>query len=574
MASVAPGANLTLLSCLTMDRPGPTVDDLLEHFPAGATPRLEQARLLAGLADALAEIEDDPRAPRVLLIEAPPGVGKSHVAMTLARWSGDAYLLTSQKLLQDQYEREFGADLALVKGRDNYPCERYPGGTVPTSRGMCRRRRGPACGCPYVRAKQTALNAPIFCTNTAYFATLRHWHTEQLRRRRLLMIDEAHNLEGQLVGVFTVRFTQEEMRQWFGGPLPRLPLADEYRPLLAGHVERLDAERVQIERLLERLRPPALAAEQFLEMPPTREEQDLLEQREQLESALARLTFFLDAEDREWIVRYPDHAAAELALAPLTVAGMARELFDECAEVTVLSSAYLGHRAVLAEYFGLGEDEVRVFSTASPFSLEQRPIAYRPVGSFSHTTRARLEPALFAEVAAILAAHPGDKGLIHVPSYEAGRRLVGDLAARAPRESRRLLWIDSAGGKSGALQLHRASALPTVLVSPSLREGVDLPDDFLRFQVLTKLPYPDLSDPWTAARRERDPRWYAVETAKALLQAYGRSCRHAEDHGVTYVLDEQFARFIQRYRVLLPEWFLDAAEPALRAARPEPAEGC
>jgi ATP-dependent DNA helicase DinG len=156
-----------------------------------------------------------------------------------------------------------------------------------------------------------------------------------------------------------------------------------------------------------------------------------------------------------------------------------------------------------------------------------------------------------------------------VPSYEAGRRLVHDLGARAPRESRRLLWIDSAGGKSGALQLHRASPLPTVLVSPSLREGVDLPDDFLRFQVLTKLPYPDLGDPWTAARRERDPRWYAVETAKALLQAYGRSCRHADDHGVTYVLDGQFARFLQRYRVLLPEWFLDAAVPALRAAHPE-----
>jgi Rad3-related DNA helicase len=102
-----------------------------------------------------------------------------------------------------------------------------------------------------------------------------------------------------------------------------------------------------------------------------------------------------------------------------------------------------------------------------------------------------------------------------------------------------------------------------VLLSPSLREGVDLPDDFLRFQIVTKMPYPDLGDPWTAARRARDPRWYAVETAKALVQAYGRSCRHAEDHGVTYVLDAQFERFLQHNRPLLPEWFLDAAHAAL-----------
>jgi len=306
----------------------------------------------------------------------------------------------------------------------------------------------------------------------------------------------------------------------------RRPLADDYRPLLSGHVERLEAQRLQIDRRLEALRPPELPAELFLEIPPTREEQDLLEQREQLESALARVTFFLDAGDREWIVRYPDHPAAELALVPLTVGSMAYELMAECAEITVLSSAYLGHRAVLAECFGLQESDVRVFTTGSPFALEQRPIVYRPVGALSHATRARLEPALFAEVATILAAHPTDKGLIHVASYEAGRRLVHDLGVRAPRESRRLLWVDSAGGKSGALQLHRASALPTVLVSPSLREGVDLPDDFLRFQVLTKLPYPDLGDPWTAARRERDRnRQGAAAGVRAIVSARGGSRR-------------------------------------------------
>jgi ATP-dependent DNA helicase DinG len=546
--------------------------DLLEHFPAGFTPRPEQARLLGGLADALAEAADDRRAPRVLLVEAPPGVGKSHVAMALARWSGDAYLLTSQRLLQDQYEREFGGELALVKGRDNYVCDRYPGAAVPTSRGACRRPRAPACACPYVRAKQAAVNAPIFCTNTAYFATLRHWHTEHLRRRKLLIVDEAHNLESQLVSVFTARFSHDEMREWFGRPLPRLAHADEYRPVLAEHVERLEARRREVLRALDVVRPPALVEEVGLDAPPTREEHDLLEQRDQLDAALARLTFFLDAGEREWIVRYPEEAAAALALVPLTVAAMAQSLLAECAEVTVLSSAYLGHREVLAECFGLDAAGVRVFTIGSPFGVEQRPIVYRPVGAISQATRSRLEPAVFAEVAAILGAHAGDKGLIHVASYDMGRRLVADLAARAPRESRRLLWIDSAGGKRPALDHHRASPLPTVLVSPSLREGVDLPDDFLRFQVLTKLPYPDLGDPWTAARRARDPRWYAVETAKALVQAYGRSCRHAGDHGVTYVLDAQFARFLQHYRVLLPAWFLDAAEPAVRGVERGDAE--
>ena len=501
----------------------------------------------------------------MFLVQAPPGVGKSHIAMTLARWSGDAYLLTSQKVLQDQYEREFGAELQIVKGRDNYACDHYPTERVPTSRGACRRPRGPLCQCPYARARTAALEGPIFCTNTAYFATLRHWHAERLRRRRLLVVDEAHNLEAQLASVFTAGFSPEQMRAWFGAPLPRLTSADDYRPLLAEHLDRLEGRLAATRRELEALRPPESAADVFLRIPPSRAEQELIAQRDDLEAALARVHFFLDAEDAEWIVRYPPDAAATLELVPLTVAAMVRELFAESAELVVLSSAHLGPKRAVAECFGLDEGGVRAFAGASPFPVEQRRIVYRPVGALSRTSLAALEPALFAAVALILAEHPAEKGLIHAPSYAAGERLVRDLAARAPAHARRLIWVESTEAKARALDAHRASPAATVLVSPSLREGVDLPDDFLRFQIVTKMPFPDLGDPWTAARRERDPRWYALETAKALVQAYGRSCRHADDHGVTYVLDAQFERFLTRYRVLLPEWFLDAAEPALRA---------
>jgi ATP-dependent DNA helicase DinG len=541
-------------------------DALRTHFPDGFTPRAEQARLLDALERALAEAEMEPRAPRLFVIEAPPGVGKSHLAVTLARWSGDAYLLTSQKLLQDQYEREFADVVQVVKGRDNYVCERYADARVPTSLGMCRRPRGPLCQCPYARAKAAALAGPAFCANTWYFATLRHWHAEQLPRRRLLIIDEAHNLESQLVNVYAVRFTAAEMKDWFGGTLPRLDVADEYRPLLAPHLERLEAELEAIVRSLEAVRPPDLEPDAFLQMPPSREEVMLLERHDALAGALARLRAFVDVSDKEWVVRYGPDLDATLELTPLAVTGEARELLRECAEITVLLSAYLGPAAVVAETLGFETDDVRVFATGSPFPLEQRPIVYRPVGALSRASLPVLEPALFAEIVAILVAHPREKGLIHVASYAVARRLMADVARRAPLEARRLILVESSEAKAAALERHRASAAPTVLVSPSLREGVDLPDDFLRFQIITKIPYPDLGDPWTAARRARDPRWYAVETAKALVQAYGRSCRHADDHGVTYVLDGQFERLLQHNRPLLPDWFLDAAHSALHVS--------
>jgi Rad3-related DNA helicase len=543
--------------------------DLLAWFPAGFTPRPEQIALLEALGHAIAAAEDDPKAPHVLLVEAPPGVGKSHVAMTVARWSGSAYLLTSQKLLQDQYEREFGRDVQLVKGRDNYLCERYPGARVTTAYGMCRRRGGPPCLCPYARAKLAARGAPIFCTNTSYFLTLRQWRREDLERRRVLIVDEAHTLEAQLAHVFTVAFAPEQMRAWFGAMLPRLDVADAYRAVLDEHGARLQSELALVGEELDALAPPD-EAEQFLSAPPSSRELDLLARRDMLDNALARVGFFMDAPETEWVVRYPAGAAATLELVPLSVAPWAFELLFDAADITVLSSAFLGHHGALAECFGLDAGGVRTLRAPSPFPLDRRPIVYRPVGALSRETLAELEPAVFTEVARILAAHPRDKGLIHAPSYAAADRLMHDLAARAPADHRRLVLVESAAAKPRALDLHRASPFPTVLVSPSLREGVDLPDEQLRFQIVTKMPYPDLGDPWTAARQARDHRWYALETAKALVQAYGRSCRHAGDHGVTYVLDGQFARFLTRYRPLLPPWFLDAAHAALLDAKRRP----
>jgi ATP-dependent DNA helicase DinG len=488
--------------------------------------------------------------------------------MTLARWSGEAYLLTSQKLLQDQYERDFGGEIQLVKGRDNYLCERYPDRRVPTSLGMCRRPRGPQCQCPYVRAKAAARAGPIFCTNTAYFATLRHWLGESLPRRRLLVIDEAHNLESQLVGALSVTFSPDQMREWFGGPLPRLQSAHEYRPLLREHLERLGTQLTTVERALDALRPLG-PDDTWFSLPPSREELQLVAEQDRLATGLAGLRYFVDAPDPEWAVRYPASPDTSFELLPLGVSALAPGLLWDAADIIVLSSAYLGPPGVMAEHLGLDADQIRVFAVDSPFSVEQRPLVYRPVGHLSKATLTSLEPAVFAEVVAILRRHPSDKGLIHTPSYGAARRLAQALAQVAPDQFARLIIVES-GGRARALDVHRALRRPTVLVSPSLREGVDLPDDFLRFQIITKMPYPDLGDAWTAARRQRDPRWYVLETAKALVQTYGRSCRHAADHGVTYILDAQFQRFVGLDRVLLPEWFLEAADAALRDFREEP----
>ncbi len=57
-----------------------------------------------------------------IVLEMPTGSGKSPVAVSAGLWSNNAYCLTSQKILQDQYIRDFeeGFEVAVMKGRGTF----------------------------------------------------------------------------------------------------------------------------------------------------------------------------------------------------------------------------------------------------------------------------------------------------------------------------------------------------------------------------------------------------------------------------------------------------------------------
>ena len=105
---------------------------------------------------------------------------------------------------------------------------------------------------------------------------------------------------------------------------------------------------------------------------------------------------------------------------------------------------------------------------------------------------------------------------------------------------------------------HFASTRPTVLISPSLHTGLDLKDDYARFQILVKVPYPSKGDRWTDTKREQDPGWYNWQTALRLVQTCGRSVRSQDDWAITYVLDSAFSQFVRNNR--LPYWFMEAVQ--------------
>jgi Rad3-related DNA helicase len=107
------------------------------------------------------------------------------------------------------------------------------------------------------------------------------------------------------------------------------------------------------------------------------------------------------------------------------------------------------------------------------------------------------------------------------------------------------------------LELHETEGrnFASVLLSPSMMEGVDLVDELSRFQVIIKLPWANLGDVRIKAKSQIDGEWYTNKMWVNILQSSGRSTRHEEDFSITYILDSNFRYFYDQWKHKLPNWF-------------------
>ena len=157
-------------------------------------------------------------------------------------------------------------------------------------------------------------------------------------------------------------------------------------------------------------------------------------------------------------------------------------------------------------------------------------------------------PLMAQAIKAILAEHKNEKGIIHCHSYKVANYLKKNI------RSRRLL-SHNASNRDKVLFDHMNSKSATVLLSPSMTEGVDLKGDASRFQILCKVPYPFLGDKLVRKRMNKWKWWYPLQTIKTIIQSVGRSIRTNDDRAITYILDGDWERFYSKNRDLFPEDF-------------------
>lgn len=529
-----------------------------EFFPH-PTLRTEQDVSIAFVLDAFVN-----QGKRFVVLELGTGCGKSAVGLTVGRYLHSirdpltaahlpgTYVLTTQKVLQEQYVRDFGPPsgaLISIKSASNYQCEFFKNNTCGESlRALKSERKGSPfwskcmLDCCYKHEKQRFLASPEGVTNFSYFLA-ETMYGGKITPRDLLVIDECHNIESALSAFIEVtlseKFAHDTLKlEW---PVIRSEtaaiewLSKTYEPALKNHISHIELMVAKF-RLEQKLK----------------DFESIVRQLEMLDQHICKLHRFLGmwSEDN-WVmteVKAEGRSLRKLEFKPVDVSPYAGNLLYRFGKRVLMMSATVVNRDVFCDTTGIPRDEVAFLSLDSPFPVQNRPIMYAPVGSMAQGDIDASLPKLVEMLKLILEQHKGQKGLIHCHSYRISNFIKKNL------RSSRLLVHDSSN-RDAMVEKHMSSAAATVLVSPSLAEGIDLKDDLSRFQVICKVPYPYLGDKLVRKRMTKNRQWYPYQTAKTIVQSAGRSIRNETDHAVTYILDENWGRFFGQNAHLLPESF-------------------
>jgi Rad3-related DNA helicase len=241
-------------------------------------------------------------------------------------------------------------------------------------------------------------------------------------------------------------------------------------------------------------------------------------------------------------------------------------LFDKAEMVVIMSATILDFNFFMRN-LGINPADAICVRIDSDFPVENRPVYFQKIGSMAarvdKETGMRMReltmPKMVLFVEKLLDKYSGKKGIIHTNSYEFAKQVIIHL--RSTRHGYRVVTHTSdTGSREAAVLEHAEREDDTVLISPSMTEGLDLNEDLGRFCIVIKVPFLYI-DPYVEARMKRDKDWYDYMTLLAIVQEFGRVVRSREDKAHGWLLDADFENLLRRSGRMLPRWWVNALIP-------------
>lgn len=455
----------------------------------------------------------------VFVVPADVGSGKSWMAMMTAKWLsengiGRTSLVVPNKMLQDQYTGDFPYT-PVLKGMSNYQCRNHGGTCKDTKVALDELCSG---GCSYKEAKEIATAADTAILNL-------HIYSGAKMYKGVFVADEAHNIEKTTYSMYGVTIWKCE--EDYGDISCDSEQVKEFLTKRIAIMEEDQKEAVSNlnSKLAEKLEARILTFEALVDMIQTEPQNNVIIKKKE--------EFYRGSnqEARNTMQEY-------LFIKPINIKKLAKKLFwpDGLINKIFLLSATFNEEDI--KLLGLDEKRVCYFKHPSPIPPDRRPFIVWPVANMSYKTRKEGLTNMIKGILKVAETNP-EKGLIHC-TYETAEKLRQSIGF----DARYLFHTNK--NKEEIYNYFRNSKGNHILVASGMAEGIDLPNDAARWQIITQVMYPSLQDDVNIWRANNAPDLYLWDTVKMIRQQTGRVCRGATDYGKTYILDSQFGYLWKR----------------------------
>jgi len=513
-----------------------------------------------------------------IILSAPTGTGKSIIAAIVAdvvheikhpgQNAGASFLLTATNVLAHQYHDTFIDDESpdddlfhIIKGAGNYACEALSTAEEPQNAESCsiimfRKQAMDSlintyCDrCEFQRARSKKTFARHLITNYSWYFLDRMYSTKPMEKRTVCVFDEAHLLNDLFVEHNAIFFSEKRLIGFAEEVSEHLKVSHtEIFKNLKMLREHLTAGKITDQNYKKYLHILLQTYKDISDAASKEADRNVHNHKRYLDlSRLSKKFFNLGCKiDDLEIFEYPhvfeykekdkakfqnDH---EVSVKPIFVGEMFEALDN--ADHNLLMSATISD--LWAKRTMSLPGTTKFIKLPPQFPPENKKVIFYKAQNLNYNTMK--DPQVVKKLAAtcyeIVKHHTdkGERGIILAPSFVILQSVASALRVMNPKY--RIFEQERGQKLAEVLEQFKAYKGPAVILTPSGFEGIDLPGDLSRFQILCKAPFGSLGDKRVAHILNVYPDIYSLTTLMKVTQGAGRSVRSAEDWATTYCLD-------------------------------------
>lgn len=529
-------------------------DELSIYFPLNYKPRGQQIEMLDMTKKSINS------GKKYILMNAPTGSGKSFYSIMFMNWytnyvnkNAKFDIITNSKILQQQYKEEFNF-INDLRGQSNYKCNRHHT-DCRTGKEMNRATKQMPCGnCPYDSDKESWKKGSVSLTNFHLFNSFSFFVPTTLDERssNVLIIDEAHDFESVFCDFISIKLSSKILKnhgieshvieiyerkfsniKTAGGFInfinnDFLPYILELKQNFIDNLDEVSEEKLK------------LIYASYIDYINISEEK------------LNGLIKDFDKHEYNWTLDVTKSKLndIELIMQPIWGNVYLEEILWSRYDHVIFMSGSILDKNMFSFLNGFDENLTDYWEIESTFPVKNRPLYYYQAGKMTYNEKESTFKKQTLVIEKILKKYKDDRGIIHTTNYEISKWLEEKL------KDKRLIFHSTENREE---QLNKMKKKKNgVIVSPSMTSGISLDDELGRFQVILKVPYPNISSNKIKARQSSNKNWYAWKTIVDIVQAYGRTTRSDEDYSDSYILDSSFGDLLKFNKKLIPKYFMEA----------------